>query len=100
MTLEGRVSRIPSAVSSDRPGGEAGAGRQLMPEAWKGRLPGTVPLFRSRSHFRVPSVKPGPLIAAVVAVLLIGGLVALAVVEPRPPLKRFEVPVPNERLSR
>jgi hypothetical protein len=29
-----------------------------------------------------------------------GGLMALAVFEPRPPLKHFEVPVPNERLAR
>lgn len=32
--------------------------------------------------------------------LLIVGLIALAVVEPRPPLKQYEVPVPNERLAR
>ena len=59
-----------------------------------------MPLFRSRSHFRVPTVKLGPLVVAVVAVLLIGGLLALAVIEPRPPLKHFEVTVPNDRLSR
>ena len=39
--------------------------------------------------------------AVVAAVcLLIAGLVALAVIEPRPPLKHFEVPVPNERFAR
>jgi hypothetical protein len=32
--------------------------------------------------------------------LVITGLVALAVVEPRPPLRHFEVPVPNERFAR
>lgn len=56
-------------------------------------------MFRSRSHFRVPSVKLGPLIVAVVAILLIGGLVALAVVEPRPPLRHYEITVPNDRFS-
>jgi hypothetical protein len=39
------------------------------------------------------------IIAAVLAVV-VAGLVALAVVEPRPPLRHFEVPVPNERLAR
>lgn len=58
-----------------------------------------MPMFRSRSHFRVPSVKLGPLIVAVVAILLIGGLVALAVVEPRPPLRHYEITVPNDRFS-
>jgi hypothetical protein len=62
-------------------------------------LRGVVPMFRSRSHFRVPSVKLGPLIVAVVAILLIGGLVALAVVEPRPPLRHYEITVPNDRFS-
>lgn len=56
-------------------------------------------MFRSRSHFRVPSVKLGPLIVAIVAILLIGGLVALAVVEPRPPLRHYEITVPNDRFS-
>lgn len=32
--------------------------------------------------------------------LLIVGLVALAIVEPRPSLKQYEVPVPSERLAR
>jgi hypothetical protein len=58
-----------------------------------------VPLFRSRNRFNVPNLRIGPIIAVAVATLLVAGLVALAV-EPRPPLKRFEVPVPNERLAR
>lgn len=57
-------------------------------------------MFRSRSHFRVPTLKLGPVVVAVVAILLIGGLVALAVIEPRPPLRHFEVPVPSERFAR
>ena len=65
-----------------------------------GSLRAVVPLFRSRSHFRVPTVKLGPLVTAVVVILLIGGLVALAVIEPRPPIRHFEVTVPNDRLSR
>jgi hypothetical protein len=40
------------------------------------------------------------LAVGVVLCLIAGGLVALAVLEPRPPLKHFEVPVPNERFSR
>jgi hypothetical protein len=57
-------------------------------------------LFRSRSHFRVPTFKVGPFLLVVVAVLLIVGLVALVVLEPRPPLRQFEVPVTNERPAR
>ena len=74
-------------------------GRQLPVGRGKGSLRAVVPLFRSRSHFRVPSVKLGPLIAAVVAILLVGAVVALAVIEPSPPIRHFEVTVPNERLS-
>ena len=39
------------------------------------------------------------LIVAGVCVAAIG-LLALAVVEPRPPVKHFEVPVPSERFAR
>jgi len=59
-----------------------------------------VPMFRSRNHFRVPTVRLGPVVAVVVVALLIGGLVALAVIEPRPPLRHFEVPVSNDRFAR
>jgi hypothetical protein len=59
-----------------------------------------VPLFRSRNRFSVPTPKLGPVIAVVVIGLLIAGLVALAVIEPRPPVRHFEVPVPNERFAR
>lgn len=57
-------------------------------------------MFRSRSHFRVPTLKLGPIVFFVVACLLVAGVVALVVFEPRPPLRHFEVPVPNERFSR
>jgi hypothetical protein len=57
-------------------------------------------MFRSRNHFRVPTVRLGPVVAVVVVALLIGGLVALAVIEPRPPLRHFEVPVSNDRFAR
>lgn len=40
------------------------------------------------------------MVAVVVVGLLIAGLVALAVIEPRPPVRHFEVPVPNERFAR
>ncbi|UYN94162.1 MAG: hypothetical protein KIT25_19300 [Enhydrobacter sp.] len=59
-----------------------------------------MPLFRSRSHFRVPTLRLGPVVAFVVACLVVGGLVALVVIEPRPPLRHFEVTVPNERFAR
>jgi hypothetical protein len=59
-----------------------------------------VALFRSRNHFRVPTLRLGPVVAVIVVGLLIAGLVALAVIEPRPPLRHFEVPVSNERFAR
>jgi hypothetical protein len=49
---------------------------------------------------QLPSVRLVPLVVIVVLCLLAVGLVALALFEPSPPLKRFEVPVPNERLAR
>jgi hypothetical protein len=57
-------------------------------------------LFRSRYHFRVPSFRLGPVIVFVLICLVAGGLAVLAIVEPRPQLKHFEVPVPNERFTR
>jgi hypothetical protein len=57
-------------------------------------------MFRSRTRFSVPTLRLGPVIIVAVVALLIAGLVALAVVEPRPPLKHFEIPVPNERFAR
>ena len=57
-------------------------------------------MFRSRYHFRVPSFRLGPLSVFVLVCLIAGGLAALAIIEPRPQLKHFEVPVPNERFSR
>jgi hypothetical protein len=59
-----------------------------------------VPLFRSRNRFSVPTLKLGPVVAVIVVSLLVAGLVALAVLEPRPPVRHFEVPVPNERFAR
>jgi hypothetical protein len=50
-------------------------------------------MFRSRSHFRVPTLKIGPLIVFVIVAVLIGGLAVLAVIEPSPTVKHFEVPV-------
>jgi len=48
----------------------------------------------------MPTLRLGPVIIVVILGLVVAGLVALAVVEPRPPLRHFEVPVPNERLAR
>ena len=49
---------------------------------------------------QLPSFRLGPLLAVVAVLVVVGGLAALAVFECRPPLKHFEIPVPNERLSR
>jgi hypothetical protein len=57
-------------------------------------------MFRSRYHFRLPSFRLGPLLVLALICLIVGGLAALAIFEPRPRLKHFEVPVPNERFSR
>ena len=57
-------------------------------------------MFRSRHRFTVPTLKIGPVIVVVVVCLLVAGLVALAVIEPRPPVRHFEVLVPNERFAR
>jgi hypothetical protein len=57
-------------------------------------------MFRSRNRFTVPALKIGPAVIVVILLLLVAGLVALAVIEPRPPVRHFEVPVPNERLAR
>jgi hypothetical protein len=59
-----------------------------------------VAVFRSRNHFRVPNLRLGPTVAVVIVGVLIAGLVALAVIEPRPPVRHFEVPVPSERFAR
>lgn len=59
-----------------------------------------MPLFRSRNRFSVPTLKLGPVIFVIVASLLIAGVVALVVIEPRPPIRHFEVTIPNERFAR
>ncbi len=48
----------------------------------------------------MPTLRLGPVILVALLALVIAGLVALAVVEPRPPLRHFEIPVPNERFAR
>lgn len=93
---DGWVSPIPSMVSRTR----GLRVPEIAAAAPDGYVPRAVPMFRSRNHFRVPTLKLGPVIAAVVVLVLVGGLVALAVIEPRPPLKHFEVPVPSERFAR
>jgi hypothetical protein len=75
-------------------------GPEIAAPAPDGYFARAVPMFRSRNHFRVPTIKLGPVMVAVVLLVLVGGLVALAVIEPRPPLKHFEVPVPSERFAR
>jgi hypothetical protein len=57
-------------------------------------------MFRSRNRFSVPTLRLGPVVAVVVLCVLIGGLAALTLFEPRPPTRHFEVPVSNERFAR
>ena len=59
---------------------------------------GNVRLFRSKTQ--IPTFRLGPLLIVVAVCLVVVGLAALAVFEPRPPIKRFEVPVPSERFAR
>ncbi len=48
----------------------------------------------------MPSLRLGPVIIVAFLTLVFAGVVALAFVEPRPPLKHFEITVPNERFAR
>jgi hypothetical protein len=57
-----------------------------------------VRLFRSKTQ--IPTFRLGPLLIVVAACLVVVGLAALAVLEPRPPIRHFEVPVPSERFAR
>jgi hypothetical protein len=57
-----------------------------------------VPLFRSKPQ--LPTFRLGPFFIFVVVCVVALGAVALAVFEPRPPIRHFEVPVPNERFAR
>lgn len=56
-------------------------------------------MFRSRSSFRLPPVRLGPLMLGVLALLVVAGLVALSFVDAKPPIRHFEVPVPNDRFA-
>lgn len=40
------------------------------------------------------------MIVIVLLLLALGGLAALAVIEPRPPQRHFEITVPNDRFAR
>jgi hypothetical protein len=42
----------------------------------------------------------GPFLIFLAICVVALGVAALAVLEPRPPVKHFEVPVPSERFSR
>jgi hypothetical protein len=57
-----------------------------------------VPIFRSKSQ--LPTFRLVPLLIVMAVCLAVVGLFALAVFEPRPPVKHYEVPVPNERFAR
>ena len=57
-------------------------------------------MFRSKNRFTVPALKIWPIVTLLLALVLIAGVVALVVIEPRPPVRHFEVPVPSERFAR
>jgi hypothetical protein len=57
-------------------------------------------MFRSRNHFRMPPVRLAPIVLGILACLVLAGLVALSFLDPKPPTRHFEVPVPNDRLAR
>ena len=59
-----------------------------------------MPIFRSKGHSLPSSSRLVPLTIAVVVCLVLISLAALALLEPRPPVKHFEVPVPSERFAR
>ena len=56
-------------------------------------------MFRSRSHFRLPPVRVAPVVVVILAGLVLAGLVALSFVDPKPPIRHFEVPVSNDRFA-
>lgn len=58
-----------------------------------------MPLFRTKSHFRVPTLKLGPLILSIVVGVVVAVLAGLVLFEPRPPLRHFEVPISSDRFS-
>jgi len=57
-----------------------------------------VPLFRPKPS--LPTFRWLPFLIVLVVSVVIVGLVALAVLEPRPPTRHFEVPIPSERFAR
>jgi len=59
-----------------------------------------VPIFRSKGHSLPSSSRLVPLVAVAVVCLVLIAVAALALFEPRPPVKHFEVPVPSERFAR
>ena len=56
-------------------------------------------MFRSRSHFRLPPVRVAPVAVGILVCLVLAGLVALSFLDPKPPTRHFEVPVPNDRFA-
>ena len=59
-----------------------------------------MPPFRNRSLIRLPALRLGPTFIVIVLCAVVVGLVALAVIDPKPPLRAFEVPVSNDRFAR
>ena len=57
-----------------------------------------VPLFRSKP--KLPTIRLGPFAIVIALLVVVVGLAALVFLEPRPPVRHFEVPVPNERFAR
>ncbi len=59
-----------------------------------------MPIFRSKGHSLPSSSRLLPLLAIAVVCLVLIAVAALAVFEPSPPVRHFEVPVPSERFAR
>jgi len=59
-----------------------------------------VPSFRNRSLIRLPALRLGPTLILVVLGAVAAGLVTLAVIDPKPQMRAFEVPVSNDRFAR
>ena len=59
-----------------------------------------MPSFRKHSSIRWPALRIVPTLLAVLVGLAVAGLVTLAVIDPRPPLRAFEVPVSHDRFAR
>ena len=59
-----------------------------------------MPPFRNRSLIRLPNLRLGPTLLVLALGAVMAGLVTLAVIDPKPQMRAFEVPVSNDRFAR